>query len=71
MNKADFPKEQIEFIQAVYNMRYAEHLYKRQSCKINEKRVIVSQKKVDRIIEKYMFLVDTKKATNEQSTLFK
>ncbi len=70
MNKQDYPKEQVEFIQAVFNMRHAQKAFKSQGSKTNEKRMAVSQQKVDKIVEKYMFLVDVKKATSEQSTLF-
>ena len=72
----DFPKEQIEFMQAIYDMRMAQHQYFRQPDKYRLKVAKAKEAKVDKYLEYFIVnkLIDTFKVTEQvkdtQTSLF-
>ena len=72
----DFPKEQIEFMQAIYDMRWAQHQYFRQPDKYRLKVAKAKEAKVDKYLEYFIVnkLIDTHKVTEQvkevQTSLF-
>ena len=73
---SDFPKEQIELMQAIYDMRMAQNSYFRTPTKVLLSTAKAKETKVDKYIEYFVVnrLIDTHKVTEQakevQASLF-
>ena len=67
----DFPKEQIEFMQAIYDMRMAQHQYFRQPDKYRLKVAKAKEAKVDKYLEYFIVnkLIDTFKVSDKPNEI--
>ena len=72
----DFPKEQIELVQDIYDMRWAQHEYFRQPTSYRLKVAKAKEAKVDKYLEYFICknLIDTRgtleKPKDTQASLF-
>ena len=63
----DFPKEQIELMQSIYDMRMAQNAYFRTPTNVLLRIAKLKEKKVDKYLEYFVInrLIDTHRATDK------